>query len=40
MQRCAFRLSRAAAGAAVDCLPCQRCHMPGLVLIKEGIDGA
>jgi hypothetical protein len=37
MQRCALRLSRAAAGGNVDCLPW---HVPGLVLVAEGIDGA
>jgi hypothetical protein len=37
MQRCALRLSRAAAHANVDCLPW---HVPGLVLVAEGIDGA
>ena len=37
MQRCALRLSRAAAGADVHCLPW---HVPGLVLVAEGIDGA
>jgi hypothetical protein len=37
MQRCALRLSRAAAGADIDCLPW---HVPGLVLVAEGIDGA
>ena len=37
MQRCALRLDRAAARANVDCLPC---HVPGLVLVAEGVDGA
>ena len=37
MQRCALRLSRASAAVNVDCLPL---HVPGLVLIAEGIDGA
>ena len=37
MQRCALRLSRAAASANVDCLPW---HVPGLTLVAEGIDGA
>jgi hypothetical protein len=36
MQRCALRVSRAAAGGNVDCLPW---HVPGLVLVAEGIDG-
>ncbi len=37
MQRCALRLSRAAAAVNVDTLPL---HVPGLVLIAEGVDGA
>jgi hypothetical protein len=37
MQRCALRLSLAAAAVNVDCLPL---HVPGLVLIAEGFDGA
>jgi hypothetical protein len=37
MQRCALRLSRAAAAVGVDTLPL---HVPGLVLIAEGVDGA
>ena len=37
MQRCALRLSRAAAAVNIDTLPL---HVPGLVLIAEGVDGA
>ena len=37
MQRCALRLSRAAADSNVDYLPW---HVPGLQLVEEGIDGA
>ena len=37
MQRCALRLSRAAADSDVDYLPW---HVPGLQLVAEGIDGA
>ncbi len=37
MQRCALRLSRAAAGVDAGCVPW---HMPELVLVAEGIDGA
>jgi hypothetical protein len=37
LQRCALRLSRAAALVDVDCLPL---HVPGLTLVAEGVDGA
>ena len=37
MQRCALRLSRAAAGADVHCLPY---HVPSLVKVAEGVYGA
>ena len=37
LQRCALRLSRAAASVDVDCLPL---HVPGLTLVAEGVDGA
>ena len=37
MQRCSLRLARAAAAVDVYTLPL---HVPGLVLIQEGVDGA